>query len=69
MTDVNRTIVAAHSRNIERFRQTTLTPLTTGERSFVKRRIREELGQIEKLELELCRGNFLAGSAFAEESK
>ena len=56
MTDVRWTLLAAHRSNLERYRRITTTPLTDVERFYVKRRMKEERQQIERLEQELASG-------------
>jgi hypothetical protein len=62
MTNVRWTLLAAHRRNLERYRRIT-TPLTDVERSNVKRRMMEERQQIERLQHELETEHPLALSA------
>jgi hypothetical protein len=63
MTDLRWTLLAAHRSNLERYRRITPTPLTDVERFDVKRRMKEERQQIERLEQELKTQQSLALSA------
>ena len=49
--------LAAHRGNLERYRRILTTPLTDLERAFVKRRMAEELAQIDRLEHRALRGS------------
>lgn len=50
MIDVDRARIAAHQRNLMRYRRILATPLTETERAYVKRRIAEERARLEMLE-------------------
>lgn len=50
MIDVDKARIAAHQRNLMRYRRILATPLSEAERTFVKRRIAEERARLEKLE-------------------
>jgi hypothetical protein len=52
MTEAKRALLAAHHRNLERYRRITTTPLTDIERAYVKRRMTEVRLEIERLERE-----------------
>ena len=50
MIDVDKTSIAAHHRNLMRYRRILTTPLTDVERAYVKRRMEEVREELERLE-------------------
>lgn len=50
MTDVDNLRIAAHRRNLMRYRRILATPLTDIEHDYVRRRMAEERAQLDRLE-------------------